>query len=70
MTEREIRRSLAATLTPLPAETREWYRAAGDCLCETCGHPYRLHPGDPASIFDWQNIPALHVLCNGDRVKL
>lgn len=68
MSEREIRRMLKERLQPLPAETREWYRAAGDCLCPVCGHPYRLHPGDPATAVDGSLV--LEVLCNGDRVKL
>lgn len=46
-----------------PESTRDWYRAAGDCLCPKCGFEYRSHPVDSTDEF-------LHVLCNGDRVKL
>lgn len=60
MNNREIRRHLSQQ--PLKPATRDWYRAAGDCLCE-CGHEYRLHPLDTDDEF-------FHVLCNGDRVKL
>lgn len=54
---------LWANLQPLPAATRDWYRAAGDVDCPVCGFFYRLHPEDPADV-------DLIVLCNGDRVKL
>jgi hypothetical protein len=69
VTEREIRRELREKLTPRPAETRPWYRAAGDCVCEACGHPYRLHPPDSDQP-DYSGQNFLRVLCNGDRVHL
>lgn len=65
---RDARQLLKLSLTPLPAATREWYRAEGSCLCE-CGYEYRLHPPDPDDL-DYQGNPFMHVLCNGDRVKL
>lgn len=40
----------------------EFYRASGDCLC-ACGREYWRHPHDPVE--EW-----LHILCNGERVKL
>ncbi len=44
------------------------YRAAGACVCE-CGDEYREHPyADEAR--DQEGNPFLHVLCNGDIVKL
>lgn len=45
-----------------------WYRAEGDCLCEVCRLPYRLHP-----YFDERTMlgsPIDHRLCNGDVVHL
>ena len=63
MTNREIRIHLKQKLTPQPEWTFEWFRAAGDCECPVCGHEYRLHPVDETD--EW-----LHVLCNGERVKL
>jgi len=41
----------------------EWYRAAGACVCETCGYEYRQH--SYVIGFRW-----LRRLCNGDLVKL
>ena len=67
--ERDIRNLLAAALSPLPPATREWYRADGCCLCEICTYEYRLHPLDTEDL-DYQGNPFMHVLCNGDRVKL
>lgn len=46
----------------------EFYRAAGDCICGVCKLPYRKHPFHKAT--DWQGEPFLHVLCNGENVKL
>jgi hypothetical protein len=66
--ERSTREILRLKLKPLPPARREWYRADGNCLCE-CGAVYRLHPLDPADL-DYEGHPYMHVLCNGDRVKL
>jgi len=41
----------------------------GDCLCEHCGHPYRLHPMCDR-IKSAENEPFLHVACDGRRLKL
>jgi hypothetical protein len=48
---------------PLP----NFRRAAGDTVC-ACGRPYYKHPH--TSHRDWNDAPYLHVLCNGDLVKL
>lgn len=40
-----------------------WYRTGGDCICTTCNKVYYDHP----HLFPWI---VLHVLCNGDCVKL
>lgn len=64
LSNREVRFALKVLLTTLPPkQMREWYRSAGDCLCPLCDREYRLHPSDPEDEF-------LHILCNGDRVKL
>ena len=68
MSNREARRHLKAKLTPTPDSTREWYRACGQCLCE-CGYEYQLHPLDEVDVA-YDGTPYMHVLCNGDRVKL
>jgi len=60
---------LLVKLDPLPAPTREWYRSASDCICEGCGYEYRYHPLDPHDL-SYDGQPFMHVLCNGDRVKL
>lgn len=54
---------------PLNQQTREEYRASGACLCEDCGEPYLKHPMDFFAL-SYDDEPYLHVLCNGDRVKL
>lgn len=46
----------------------EFYRADQNCLCE-CGEPYRCHYYD-WDVVDQDGHPFLHILCNGDRVKL
>lgn len=45
------------------------YRASQACICDRCGKQYGDHPMDESEL-SWQNEPFLHVLCNGDRVKL
>lgn len=54
---------------PLPKASGEDYRAGGDCLCEICGKEYRKHQFDFYEL-SYTGEPFLHVLCNGDRVKL
>lgn len=54
---------------PLPEPSGEDYRAAGDCLCELCGWEFWRHPLDHWEL-SYDGHPFLHVLCNGDRVKL
>lgn len=66
-----IRHSIAANYdangAPLPEP--EMRRASGDCLCDLCGREYRRHPFT-FEYTDWNGEPFLHVLCNGDLVKL
>lgn len=45
--------------TPEP----EWFRAAGNCICDSCGKEYYDHP--PHHIFKF-----LVLLCSGEVVKL
>lgn len=45
-----------------------FYRASGDKIC-TCGRKYYDHPMDE-KVLDYAGQPFLHILCNGDRVKL
>jgi len=53
---------------PLPAASGEDYRASKDCIC-TCGLEFWRHPLDFWEL-SYADEPFLHVLCNGDRVKL
>ena len=46
-----------------------WYRASQHCSCPVCGREYGAHPMDPTAL-SWDGYPVLHVLCNGDKVKL
>ena len=43
-------------------------RASQDCICE-CGTRYGDHPFSEEDI-SYDGYPYLHVLCNGDKVKL
>ena len=46
-----------------------YYRAAGSCICLTCGLEYLDHP--VVRMKEKQHYGCeLHVLCNTDRVKL
>lgn len=54
---------------PLPKQTREEYRAAKDCICDYCRQIYIKHPLDHYEE-SYDGSYYLHVLCNGDRVKL
>lgn len=45
-------------------------RASGDCICNQCGKKYYDHPMDGLVCSAIDNKPFLHVLCNGERVKL
>lgn len=40
----------------------DWYRASGECVCDVCGLNFFDHPTCDDGI--------IHVLCNGDQVKL
>jgi hypothetical protein len=42
---------------------RDFFRAGGQVVCETCGQQYHDHVQDPVD--EW-----LTVLCSGERVKL
>ena len=46
----------------------KFYRASGDVVCYSCGRQYWHHPF--ADERAWNGEPFLHVLCNGDLVKL
>lgn len=46
-----------------------FYRSNGECICEICRKFYKDHELDE-KILDWEGNPFLHVLCNGERVKL
>ena len=50
------------TVAQTQARQAAMYRASGSMKC-SCGWEYRQHPND-------ENYDFLHVLCNGDRVKL
>lgn len=54
---------------PLPAASGEDYRASKDCICGACGLEFWRHPLDFWEL-SYSGEPFLHVLCNGDRVKL
>ncbi len=41
----------------------DFYRASHEMTCPTCGETYLRHVVDPLDTW-------LHVLCNGERVKL
>ena len=45
------------------------YRADQHCICDECGEEYWRHPYAEECLDD-QGMPFLHVLCNGDIVKL
>jgi hypothetical protein len=52
----------------------DWFRAGGDCICKICGKDYYRHPFYRLTVGGW-DLPYnqgfwLHVLCNGDLVKL
>ncbi len=42
-------------------------RASSDCVCEECGRRYDRHPRD---VTEAHRVDAVHVLCDGTRVKL
>ena len=44
-------------------------RASGDCTCPYCGKLYYDHPMDRENL-DFNGDAFLHILCNGERVKL
>jgi hypothetical protein len=52
-----------------PFNENDWKRAGGDVRCETCGCVYYDHPLDPDAL-SFDDLPYLHVLCDGRRVKL
>lgn len=63
MSRNDIRRYLKHKVAAFqPLHGSDWNRA-GNCICYGCGHEYMLHPLD-------DNDPYLHVLCDGQRVKL
>ena len=53
-------------------ESLAFYRASGECICETCGKTYYRHPmGGPfTESMGYERRQWLHRLCNGDLVKL
>jgi hypothetical protein len=44
-------------------------RANKDCICEYCNRSYINHPMDLVEL-SFNGEPYLHILCNGERVKL
>lgn len=54
---------------PLPKLSGLDYVRSGDNICRHCGEAYSRHPLDFWEL-SYDNTPFLHVLCNGDRVKL
>lgn len=66
-----IRHKIAANYDAngAPLEEPEMRRADGRVLCELCHREYRRHPFTFEHL-DWNDEPFLHVLCNGDLVKL
>jgi hypothetical protein len=52
-----------------PAIEAEVDRASGDCVCETCGRPFRDHPADWRAL-GYDGRPSDVVLCSGRRVHL
>jgi hypothetical protein len=57
--------------TPREARLRrqDFVRSEGGMVCPHCGNYYRDHPFDPDDR-TYNDIPVLHVLCDGTRVKL
>ena len=47
----------------------EFYRADGNCICKICNKLYIDHPMSKEYL-SWVCEPYLHILCNGDLVKL
>lgn len=45
------------------------HRASGECACNECGRCYYDHPYVD-ELRDWEDNPYLHILCNGEIVKL
>ena len=60
---------LLAIHGPLPEPSGEDYRASKDCVCPICRQECIRHPLDFWEL-SYSGDPFLHVLCNGDRVKL
>jgi hypothetical protein len=49
----------------------EFTRASADAVCRHCRKDYQDHPMDRRpEAANWQGDPFLHVLCNGNVVKL
>jgi len=48
---------------------RRMYRASGLCECVGCGKEYYSHPY-VENCLDDTGLPFLHVLCDGDIIKL
>ena len=46
-----------------------FYRASGECICSECGRDYYSHPY-ASEARDRDDQPYLHIICNGDIVKL
>lgn len=56
---RRMARQIAAQI-PL---RDDWQRACGECVCEICGLEYFDHPPTAAA-------SQIHILCDGNQVKL
>jgi hypothetical protein len=46
-------------------DTGDWYRAAGECICQVCKKEYGHYTHRCIEGFNWLNL-----LCNGHLVKL
>jgi hypothetical protein len=72
MEERSLRLAmLRCGLKRYPDRSGPWegFRASGQMVCEKCDCDYYSHPMD-WRIIGHGNVPYLHVLCDGRRVKL
>ena len=63
------RGKLVETGLPTAEVARRMIRASGLCICSDCGEDYYSHPY-VSEARDDEGMPFLHVLCNGDIVKL
>lgn len=60
----------SSNMKPPQIVIHDVYRANGLVICPFCLKDYYSHPLDPEIKSGIDGAPFLHVLCNGDRVKL